>query len=501
MDLRPTNTLNSFTPDEGPGPVEENQKRRTVFFWVFIGISLVLGIFLIRTIAKSNEVEYSSTLIPRKAGFLQTVKNFLFRPNDILIGQSEDRVNILLLGIGGPGHDGPYLSDTNIIFSLKPSTNEVALISIPRDLGVKVDGHGWRKINSANAFGEAEQPGLGGDYARKIFEESFNIKIPYFIRVDFKAFSEIINSVGGITVNVPVAFVDSQYPADNFAFQTVSFEKGEQTMDGDLALKYARSRHGNNGEGSDFARARRQQLILEALKQKVLSLGTYTNPNRLQEIYSSLSHHVSTNLNFAEMAYLASLADDINNSKRLVLDSAPGGYLINTTGENGAFMLAPKTGNFESINLAISDIFTNATLTTNVPTPTYYQSTTLVTPTNTPSATVTSSPKIEIENGTWIPGLAARMQKKLQDKGFEVIMVGNSLKRPIEKTVIYVLNNRVNRSAVEQLSKVLSAANTNTLPEWLSDSYDDPNTVENEAGMKYNKDADVLIILGTDTKE
>jgi hypothetical protein len=113
----------------------------------------------------------------------------------------------------------------------------------------------------------------------------------------------------------------------------------------------------------------------------------------------------------------------------------------------------------------------------------------------------TSSPRIEIENGTWIPGLAARMQKKLQDKGFTVIMVGNSLKRPIEKTVIYMLNDRVNRAAVEELSRSLKAANTTNIPEWLSDTYDDPATVEDETGMKYNKDADVLIILGTDTKE
>jgi LCP family protein required for cell wall assembly len=493
--------LNSFTPEEGPHLAEQTKKTRPVLFWIFVAISVIIAIFLLRSIAKSDETEYSSTLIPRKAGFFQTVKNFFFKSDEVLIGQNEDRVNILLLGIGGPGHDGPYLSDTNIIFSLKPSTNEVALISIPRDLGVKVDGHGWRKINSADAFGEAEQPGLGGEYARKIFEESFNQKIPYFIRVDFTAFSEIIDSVGGITVNVPTAFTDSAYPAENFAFQTVSFQKGEQQMNGDTALKYARSRHGNNGEGSDFARAKRQQMILEALKQKVLSLGTFANPNKLQEIYSSLSHHVSTNLNFAQMAYLASLASDLSGSKRLVLDSAPGGFLINTTGENGAFMLAPKTGSFNSINDAISNIFSQTSIATTNPTPIVYQNSTSTSAPTTQLNMGTSSPRIEIENGTWIPGLAARMQKKLQDKGFTVIMVGNSLKRPIEKTVIYILNDRVNRASIEELSKGLKAANTTNIPEWLSDTYDDPMTVEDETGMKYNKDADVLIILGTDTKE
>lgn len=501
MDHRPFENTNSYIPDQGNEPVENIKKRRSVFFWVFVAISVIIAIFLIRSIAKNKEDEYSNILIPRKAGFFQTVKNFFFNSDEILIGQNDDRVNILLLGIGGPGHDGPYLSDTNIIFSLKPSSNEVALISIPRDLSAKIDGHGWRKINSADAFGEAEQPGLGGEYARKIFEENFNTKIPYFIRVDFTAFSEIIDSVGGVTVDVPVAFTDASYPAKNFAYQTVSFQKGIQQMDGDTALKYARSRHGNNGEGSDFARARRQQIILEALKQKVLSLGTFTNPGKLQEIYNSISEHVSTNLNFAQMAYLASLAKDISGSKRLVLDSAPGGFLINTTGENGAFMLVPKTGNFNTINDAINNIFATNNLATNNTAPTNYQIPSSTQQTQTVTRLTTSSPKIEIENGTWIPGLAARMQKKLQDKGFTVIMVGNSLKRPIEKTVIYVINNQIDRSSVEALSKTLQAANTANLPEWMKDEYDDPNTVENETGMKYNKDADILIILGTDTKE
>lgn len=494
MERRPINLLNSLQPANNPPPDKTTEKRHSVFFWVFIVLSLIIGLVLIRNIKGNNETEFTTTLTPRKAGFFETVKNFIFRPNNILIGQNEDRINILLLGIGGPGHDGPYLSDTNIIVSIKPSTNEIALISVPRDLAAKIDGHGWRKINSADAFGEAELPGMGGDYARKIFEENFNLKIPYFIRIDFTAFEEIINDVGGITVNVPVAFTDSAYPGENFSFQTISFETGTQNMNGERALKYARSRHGNNGEGSDFARARRQQLILEALKQKMLSMGTYANPNRLQEIYSSLATHVSTNLNFAEMGFLASYAKDISGSKRLVLDSSPGGFLINTTGENGAFMLSPKTGNFDTINSAVAGIFSaqNDTL------PSVVQ----IHPGGTPVIFNTSSKaKIEVENGTWIPGLAARIQKKLQDKGFEVIMVGNSLKRPIARTVVYVLNNNISTSTSGELSKILKAANTNTLPEWLADSYDDPNTIENESGMKFNKDADILIILGTDTKE
>lgn len=499
MERRPINMLNSLDREPTEDQKAPLEKKRSVFFWVFIALSCVMAMFLVRSIVKSREIEYSTTLTPRKTSFFETVKNFIFQSNNVLEGQDNDRVNILLLGIGGPGHEGPYLSDTNILVSIKPSTNEVALISIPRDLGVKVDGHGWRKINSADAFGEAEHPGAGGDYARQIFEQTFNIKIPYYIRVDFTAFEELIDEVGGVTINVPNSFTDTSYPGPNFSYETIHFDAGAQTMDGKRALIYSRSRHGNNNEGGDFARSRRQQLILEALKAKMLSLGTYADPGRLREIYSSLTSHISTNMNFAELGYLASFAKDISNSKSLVLDSSPGGYLINTTGESGAFILSPKTGNFDTINLAIQDVF-EATSTISAGTVSVvseqYPGTT-----ERPPVMVVSSTKIMIQNGTWIPGLAARIQRKLQDKGYSVPYVSNSIKRPVLHTVIYVLDQNINQNDVQNLTKIVQAASTYTIPEWLLDSYDDPATTEDETGMKYNKDANILIILGTDTKE
>lgn len=491
METEPINLLKSLNADDSltGGPAKT---KRPVFFWLFIFVSIIIGIFIVRSIVKTQGVEYANTLAPRKLSFFETVKNFIFHPNNILLGQDEDRINILLLGIGGPGHDGPYLSDTNIIVSLKPSTHEVALISVPRDLGASVGEHGWRKINSADAFGEAERSGGGGEYARQIFENTFHISIPYFLRVDFTAFEELVDEMGGISVNVPNTFTDTSYPGQNFSYSTVHFDSGEQTMDGEHALIYARSRHGNNGEGSDFARSRRQQLIIEAVKNKMLSLGTYTNPTRLKSMYDSLRAHVSTNLNIAELTFLASGAKDIAPSKKLVLDSSQNGYLINTTGESGAFMLSPKTGNFDTINLAIKNIFQSQSL----------EQTPDVSETNSDlSFNNRNSPKIVIENGTWIPGLAARTEKKLEEKGYDVIMVSNSLIRPIERTVIYLLSDRVTTSSTAKLSRTLEAASTRSLPNWLHENYDNTTTPENETGMKYNKDADLLIILGTDTKE
>src|SRR3989344_6394346 len=171
-----------------------------------------------------------SVFISGRNPFVQ-VADFLFG-GDTLIGESRGQINILLLGVGGAGHDGPYLTDTNIILSIKPSTKEVALISVPRDLGVKIPGHDWRKINSAGAFGEAENPGSGGEFARKVFADTFDVEIPYYIRIDFKAFQELIDEVGGVTVNVPRAFTDKAFPGPNFSYTTIHFDAGVQTLNG-----------------------------------------------------------------------------------------------------------------------------------------------------------------------------------------------------------------------------------------------------------------------------
>lgn len=501
-------TLNNFrkvSPAFKKFEITPPKRKNPMFFWVFIASASIMTIMLLLSVLSRATGGGLGFLTPNKQnGIFGTVKNFIFKPDMVLSGQEHDRINILLLGIGGSGHDGPYLSDTNIIASIKPSTHEVALISIPRDLGVKINGHGVRKINNADAFGEAQQQGNGGEYARQIFEHTFNLNIPYYIRVDFAAFEELIDQLGGITVNVPNSFTDYSFPlGETTAYTTVHFDAGVQMMDGETALNYARSRHGNNGEASDFARSRRQQLVLEAIKSKMLSLGTYADPGRLAEMYSSLTSHVTTNMNIAELAYLASLAKDYNQIKTLVLDNSSGGYLISTTGDSGAFLLLPKDGSFDSINYSIKNIFA-ATSTGVIASTAQSLRTNLTTNNQNTSSGTHSSAKIQIENGTWIPGLAARTQKKLIDSGYRVLSIGNSLERPIANTMVFLLNSSTDKNTISSLLKLINASNvtvTSTLPDWLKDEYDDPDTPENEAGMKYNQEDDILVILGADVKE
>lgn len=495
--------VNLLEPKSMYGNARPPKKRgRFLLYMVilFIALAFFFGtVYRKYTLARLpvDSVEYDPiTLKPKRSGFLESVKNFILHNNNFLEGQGTDRINILLLGMGGPGHDGPYLTDTNIIVSIKPSTNEIAMISIPRDLGVTIENDGLRKINYVNHLGESKNPGLGGEYARQTFEKIFNLEIPYYVRVDFLAFQEIINAVGGVYVNVAKPFTDTAFPGPNESYQTVSFEAGSQTMFGEKALQYARSRHGNNGEASDFARSKRQQAILMALKERLLSIGTYANPIKIQKIWSSLNTHVTTNLDFGQLMYLAGFARDMNGDiKTLVLDSSVNGFLANHNTPTAGFTLAPKSGNFNDINSAINNVFLEATSTKYSPTRT---TSTSVNPTIEIPKTIFPSAKIEIQNGTWQVGLASKMEKKLEENGFGVSTIGNAIKRPIDTTGIFLINQTVDTEILNNLKKLLKVNIATELPDWLSPPYDNPATQENETGIKYKADTDVLVILGND---
>lgn len=480
MDDQPINLLQPQNYPLSPPP--KNRTKRVIFLVLAVA---VFGFLIFRnyTLTRwpSNPAAYDPvTLKPKRIGFLQTVKNFIFSSDNVIPGDENGRINILLLGIGGSGHEGPYLSDTNIILSIKPNTNEVAMISIPRDLAVKINSHGIRKINNADAFGEAEQANGGGEYARKVFEKTFGISIPYYARVDFTAFKELVDAIGGITVDVQRSFVDTAYPGPNDSYQTISFEAGLQQINGERALIFTRSRHGSNGEGSDFARAKRQQLILAAFKKKILSAGTFLNPVTLQKIFTSLSQHIITNLDFGQTMYLISLAKEINSDdiKTLVIDDSPNGFLKPILGEDGAYLLIPKSGNFSEINSAINNIF-EASSTMAVYTPS--QNKPLLVAATIPSV------RIEIQNGTWQPGLAAFKKQDLEKDGLLISSIGNSAKRPIASTTIYIINKNASSTVISTLTSKLHAPSTTTLPEWLQRAYNASSSPR-----------DIIVILGED---
>ncbi len=356
----------------------------------------------------------------------------------------DGRLNILLLGIGGAGHDGSQLTDTIILASIDRAHKRVGLVSIPRDLAYPLGGGRFEKINAVNAYAEREHPGEGARLTANAFQKLFNIRIDRVVRIDFKGFTQFVDALGGLDINVTNSFTDYQYPtADNgpnpHQYQVISFKRGLQHMNGKRVLEFVRSRHGTNGEGSDFARNRRQQIVLTAIRSKFLSLGTLSNPKKLTDLWTAISSHVESDISAWDLLKLAPLAIDYSSTRITsnVLTDAANGELVPTT-VNGAFMLFPKKPDWSQIrNIIANPFLTKKELAQQ----------------NRPQQATT----VEVRNGTFRTGFASQVSKKLGRMGYTVDSTGNAVSRGYEKTVIYDLTNGKKTSELAQLKKLLDA--------------------------------------------
>lgn len=281
-----------------------------------------------------------------------------------LQGEGDGRVNVLLVGIGGAKHPGGNLADTIMVASLDPKNKEAALLSIPRDLYVPVYGNGYSKINAAHAYGEqnAKKTGGGPAVLKKTLAPILDLPIHYYIRLDFAALQKIVDTLGGVTVEVEKPIVDLSYPADNMIdYSPFRLAAGVQNLDGKTALRYARSRHAAGSEGSDFARARRQQKLLEAVKQKGTSLGVLGNPKKLNDLIAILGDHIKTDITLGEAERFYELWKDIDSSKMVtkVLDNGLDGPLVSHSGDERGSILLPRSGDYSEIQQIAHEIFTD----------------------------------------------------------------------------------------------------------------------------------------------
>lgn len=316
---------------------------------------------------------------------------YLFN-NEITLKTKEDRINMLLLGIGGGTHEGPNLTDTIIFASIDPKLHKISLVSVPRDLWVP---DLRAKINTAYAIGEERQKGGGLTLTKAAVSKIMNQQIDYGIRVDFTGFVKAVDLVGGIDVTVDRAFDDYEYPVegkendlcgrsqeeiDQLATQSaqtdldifpcryehIHFDKGQTHMDGKTALKFVRSRHALGEEGTDFARSNRQEKVIAAFKAKVFSLGTLLNPLKLVSLYQAVRDNVDTDIQQTEFDDFAKLAQKERDAKleTIVIDIGDAkikreGLLLNppiTKEYENQWVLIPTAGNgnFSQIQKVIS---------------------------------------------------------------------------------------------------------------------------------------------------
>lgn len=291
-------------------------------------------------------------------------------------------VNILLLGIGGGTHDGPDLTDTIILANIQPDHKKINLISIPRDLFVKTLG---TKINGAYATGQ-DKGNKGILLVKSTVDAVTGVRPDYTVVIDFSGFVKLVDTLGGIDVNVQNTLDDYAYPvegkekelcgntedslatfsaqiatgsATEFDIFTCRFthlhvEKGMQHMDGMLALQFVRSRHALGQEGTDFARSSRQQLVIDAVRNKLLSLGTLANPVKIFNIIQLLKQNVNMDIPEDQFDDFIKLAQKMKGAEIVshVLDSGDFqtnryGLLINPpiSSEFGfQWVLTPRTG-------------------------------------------------------------------------------------------------------------------------------------------------------------
>ncbi len=285
--------------------------------------------------------------------------------------ETDGRTNILLLGSDKrsiSSAESGYLTDTLLFISIGRVDHDVVMISLPRDLWVEDPRGAKSKINEVyinNEFDTSDNVS-GGDAIRQVVKDVMGVPVHYYTIVNFDLFKKVIDTLGGIDINVDSTFVDHFYPIEgkenaplNERYETIEFTEGKQTMNGETALKYARSRKGNNGEDTDFARAERQQKVIAAIKVKALSLQTIVNPAKLKELYDIYANDVDTNVNFETIQSFYLLSQQIDFSKiiSIVLDDRSaadeGGLLYNpvdTELYGGRYVLVPKAGNFSQLH-------------------------------------------------------------------------------------------------------------------------------------------------------
>ena len=287
-------------------PELTTKKQRKLFpkiFWILVLVSVIFIIFFI-----SKAYGLTSKVFVNNISFVKRIGSVI--DGTSLIGESEGQINILILGYGGPEHDGPYLTDSIIIASIKPDTKEVLLSTLPRD-------YLWdeypvvTKINAAYSTGyfKNESHAEAGQMAIEAVEEVTGLEIPYFASVDFTGFEKAVDRLGGLDIYVDNTFTDPIFPNDETKgyLGPLTFKQGWETMNGKRALQFARSRHAVGIEASDFARSRRQAKIIQAFKDKALELNLVSNSDKVNDLLVILSEHFHTNLEPGELLRLGKL--------------------------------------------------------------------------------------------------------------------------------------------------------------------------------------------------
>lgn len=424
------------------------------------------------------------------------IKDVLFSFGEELKTDENGYTNILLLGKGGGEHDGPELTDTIIVASYDTKTNSVSMLSIPRDFYVRTEYYGSSRINEVvrnvknrliyrNKYEPEEARMEGIKIMENKIEELVELDLHYYATIDFNGFKAIVDALDGIDVVVENDIKDTTYPADTgWGYQTFEITEGPQHLDGDTALKYARSRHTT----SDFDRAKRQQSVIQAIKEKALEVKTLTSPTKIKKLFNSISDNFQTDLSIGEIITLAKVASKIdkNNMISKVLTDDPnqeGGFLATPPRDQygGAFVLIPYSGDLEEIHTFTRLIFKSREI--------YLE-----------------KANIEIQNGTYYGGIAGKAATQLERYGFFISDITNTENDEKFENSKIILKNRFEKPVTSLLLPIILDAEEIDQTPTQSGSVLAEREIINETEANENleetkSEADIILILGTDYEE
>lgn len=393
-----------FRPKTNEGTQIKEKKRWKKPLFVVLGILILIGGFF----AWKTGFILSKISTQGGGGLFSSLSHVVPGANNDLEGEKEDRINILLMGMRGADDPaGGTLADTIMVASIAPKANKVALMSIPRDLYVADPGRNTKsKINAVHAYGEQNGKGQGIADMEKVVGDITGLKISYGVKIDFKGFKDLVDSLGGVQIHLdnsfsePLQFLGATGRCDDttFTVPTGQFETkkvksknklgivdhvttrnypicatktpsecggnfkldaGDITLDGDTALCFSRSRD----TSSDFERAKRQQIILQKIQEKATSLGTLSDFNKVNGMMNALGNNVKTDMQPWEMKKLFDIYSSMKKPEVIqrVLENSEEGLLYNpeSNPETG-YILLPLGDNYDRIRQLFQNIFTVA---------------------------------------------------------------------------------------------------------------------------------------------
>lgn len=362
--------------------------------------------------------------------------------------EQKERVNILLLGVDRRPDEKFSRTDTMILVTVDPNTKTAGMLSIPRDLWVSIPGYDEDRINKAYFLAQRDNyPGSGPALAMRTVQYNLGVPVHFYAQIDFEGFRQIVDTLGGIDIYVPETIDDPKFPDNNYGYDPFYIEAGQHSLDGYNTLRYARTRA---TPGSDFSRARRQQAVLLAIKDKALQLNMVP---KIPELWNTMSGAFETNLELIDIVELSQLADEVNpdSIQSAVLDS---NYTYDyVVPETGAQVLIPLR---EKIRALVDQMFAE-TAPVEGPSAAEVQA---IEAAQTAQAQALAQEieqkvqrqeeikaflsqedaKLVVQNGTNIPALAAQTAAFLKQSGFNILQFGPADSTTYPHTVIVVYN-------------------------------------------------------------